>query len=91
MDTIMDVPSGKQPAAGPFARAVSAEVRAVMARHRVSATLLAERAGLSRSYLGKKLRDEAPFTFNDIESICVAMREDLLGLLNAAGARSPQD
>lgn len=91
LSTVMHVPSGKQPESGPFARAVSAEVRAVMARHRVSATLLASRAKMSRSYLGKRLRDEVPFTFNDIEAICRAMREDMLGLIQAAAGRLPVD
>ena len=86
LSTVMHVPSGKQPESGPFARAVSAEVRAVMARHRVSATLLAGRAKMSRSYLGKRLRDEVPFTFNDIEAICRAMRMGVSGEVNKARA-----
>lgn len=61
-----------------------------MARHRVSATLLASRAGMSRTYLGKRLRDEVPFTFNDIEAICVAMRDDVLGLIQSAASRLPE-
>lgn len=76
----MGMPTGRQPESGPLARAISAEVRAVMARHRVSAVLLAERSGLSRSYLGKRLRDEVPLTFNDIEAVCHAMREDPVSL-----------
>lgn len=84
MGTLMNMPAGKQPESGPFARAVSAEIRAVMARHRVSAALLAQRAGLSRSYLGKRLRDEVAFTLNDTEAICDAMREDLEELFRAA-------
>lgn len=83
----MHMPSGKQPASGPFARAVSAEIRAAMARHRVSALLLSTRSGLSRSYLGKRLRDEVAFTFNDVESICESIREDLPGLMQAAFKR----
>lgn len=80
----MIVPSGKQAEAGPFARAIAAEIRAVMARHRVTMTLLADRAGMSRSYLGKRLRDEVALTLNDVEAICDAMREDLSGLMLAA-------
>jgi len=83
----MIVPSGKQAEAGPFARAISAEIRAAMARHRVTMTLLAERADMSRSYLGKRLRDEVAFTLNDVEAICTAMREDLPGLMQAAFKR----
>lgn len=87
----MNMPLGRQPAPGPFARAISAEIRAVMARHRVSAVLLAPRANMSRAYLGKRLRDESSFTFNDVEAICRAMREDLPGLIHAAFRRMEQD
>lgn len=87
----MVMPSGKQPPSGPFARAISAEVRAAMGRHKVSAVLLATRAKMSRNYLGKRLRDESPFTLNDIEAICKAMREDLPGLMQAAFHRMQQD
>jgi len=72
----MSMPSGKQPVAGPLARAFSAHVRMVMARDRVTAQVLAESIGISRSYLGKRLRDEVPFTLNDVELICQAMGID---------------
>ena len=52
-----------------------------MARHRVSSVLLAERANMSRTYLGKRLRDEVSLTFNDVDIICAAMREDPAGLI----------
>ena len=84
---LMSMPSGKQSESGPFARAISAEIRAVMARHRVTMTLLADRAGMSRGYLGKRLRDEVAFTLNDVEAMCEAMREDLPGLMQAAFER----
>ena len=73
----MPVPSGTQPEPGPLARAVSAQVRALMAEHRITAQALAERAGLSRSYLGKRLRDESSMTINDIEAICIALGVEL--------------
>jgi DNA-binding phage protein len=65
----MVMPTGKQPEPGPLSRAFSAHVRMVMARDRITAQGLAEAAGLSRSYLGKRLRDEVPFTLNDVEAI----------------------
>lgn len=73
----MPVPSGTMPAPGPLARAVSAQVRALMAERRMTAKTLADAAGLSRSYLGKRLRDESSFTVNDIEAICDALGEPL--------------
>jgi len=84
----MVVPSGKQPEPGPFARAVSEEIRASMARHRVSGAQLALRAGLSQSYLSKRLRDEVAFTANDVEAICKVLGEDLEQLLVAAARAS---
>jgi transcriptional regulator with XRE-family HTH domain len=70
----MSVPSGKQPVPGPLARAFSRRVRLEMTDQGITAKDLATTAGLSRSYLGKRLRDEAPFTLNDVEAICVALR-----------------
>lgn len=48
-----------------------------MADQRVTAQALAEATGISRSYLGKRLRDEAPFTLNDVEAISRALGMDL--------------
>jgi transcriptional regulator with XRE-family HTH domain len=55
-----------------------------MARHRITAKGLAISAGLSPSYVTKRLRDEAPFTLNDIEAICAALGEDIQAVLQAA-------
>jgi transcriptional regulator with XRE-family HTH domain len=80
----MVMPSGSQPAPGPFARAVSAEIRIAMARHRVSGAELARNADRSQSYLSKRLRDEVAFTANDVADICQVLGEDLETLLVAA-------
>lgn len=73
----MPVPLGSQPSPGPLARAVAAQVRTLMAEHSITAQDLAKKAGLSRSYLGKRLRYESSFTVNDIEAICIALNEPL--------------
>lgn len=73
----MSMPSGKQPVPGPFARAFSERVRQVMEREGITASALAGAAGLSRNYLGKRLRDEVPFTLNDVEAISQALGLDL--------------
>lgn len=75
MDTLMHMPSGKEAASGPLARAVSAEVRATMARHRISGAKLANLVGMSQSYISRRLLDDAPFTLNDVEAICRALDE----------------
>lgn len=80
----MIVPSGKQQESGPFARALSAEVRAILARQRITVKRLAEDAGMSPTYLGKRLRDEASLTLNDAEAICQALGEDLQSFVNSA-------
>jgi len=73
----MIMPSGKQPVPGPLARAFSAHVRVVMERDGVTASALSVAAGVSRNYLGKRLRDEVPFTLNDVEAISRALGLDL--------------
>lgn len=69
----MSMPSGSQPVPGPLARAFSAHVRMVIERDGVTHTALAKAIGQSRNYVGKRLRDEMPFTLNDVESISLAL------------------
>lgn len=69
----MPVPSGKQPEPSPLAREFSAHVRMVMSRDHWTMQALADKAGISRTYLGKRLRDEVPFTLNDVEAISLAL------------------
>lgn len=77
--TIM--PAGKEPEPGAFARAVSDQVRLALTRHRVSGAQLADKIKRSKSYVSKRLRNEASFTANDLEAICRVLGEDLLQLL----------
>jgi transcriptional regulator with XRE-family HTH domain len=90
------MPTGKQQEAGRFARAQSAEVRAALARQQMTIKELALRAGLSPSYLGKRLRNEASLTLNDLEAVCGALNEDIetfivTALAAARKARERQD
>lgn len=89
----MCTPSGMQPEPGKFARATTDEINMSMARHRISDAQLALKTSRSQSYLSKRLRNEVPFSANDIEEICKALDEDLLGLMvaavRAAGLGSP--
>jgi transcriptional regulator with XRE-family HTH domain len=79
-----DVPSGSQPIPGPFARAVSDEIRIAMTRRRVSGAQMAAMIGRSQSYVAKRLRNDAAFTPNDVEDICQVLQEDLESLLVSA-------
>lgn len=83
----MPMPKGTQPESGPFARALSAEVRAAIARQRSNAKELALKSGMSESYLGKRLRDQAPLNANDIEKVCRFLGEDLLSIVTAAASK----
>ena len=78
------MPSGFQPAPGPFARAICAEIRLAMTRRRVTGAELARRTGRSQSYMSKRLRDESAMTANDVSDICEALEVDLEALLVAA-------
>lgn len=75
------MPRGTTPESGPLARAVSEEVRVALARRRMSVKELADASGLSPSYLGKRLRDEAPLSVNDIEVIWLALGEDPITII----------
>ncbi|WGL50675.1 helix-turn-helix transcriptional regulator [Nocardioides sp. BP30] len=75
-------PHGTQTA---LARAVAAEVRALMAVERISVRELALSAGFrSHNYLAIRLRDEKPLTLDDVEMICAALGEEPTDLLQRA-------
>lgn len=58
-----------------------------MAEQNLTAVALAKKAGLSRSYLGKRLRDEASLTSNDIEALIDALGVDIITFANDAVRR----
>lgn len=69
----------------PFARAVSAEARARMAARRITLRELAAAAGFSsHNYLAIRLRDEKPFTLDDVDRISQFFEESALEFLSAA-------
>lgn len=76
-----NMPRGSEPKPGKFAVAISDEIRLAMTRHRVSGSQVAEMTGRSQSYISKRLRNEASFTANDLELICLGLSEDLLSLV----------
>jgi transcriptional regulator with XRE-family HTH domain len=61
-----------------------------MGRHRVSGMQLAGLTGMSQNYIAKRLRDEAPFTINDVEKICEVLKEDFVLLMTNAAAHLDQ-
>ncbi|AXH44411.1 helix-turn-helix DNA-binding domain protein [Arthrobacter phage Kumotta] len=80
----MSVPASKQAESGQLARAFSAELRAALARRRISAKQFALSIGMTPAYLNKRLRDEAPFTLNDVEAIIKKMGADWDGVAQTA-------
>jgi transcriptional regulator with XRE-family HTH domain len=84
---MFNMPAGKEPKPGAFARAVSDEIRHAMTNHRVSGAQLAGMIGRSQSYVSTRLRNVQSFSANDVETICKALDEDLLKMLTAAVRR----
>lgn len=82
--TLLNMPTGSQPKPGPFASAVSDEIRLAMTRRRINGVQLAVKVGRSQAYISTRLRNEMSFTVHDIETICEALGEDPLRLLTRA-------
>jgi transcriptional regulator with XRE-family HTH domain len=59
-----------------FGRTISAEIRARMAARRISGKQLAALAGMSQNYLATRLRDEKPFTLDDVETLMDHLAEN---------------
>ncbi|MGW4718326.1 helix-turn-helix domain-containing protein [Nocardia sp. NPDC004260] len=83
---------------GPWARAMSAEVRALQGEHRLKLKDLAEAADLKPTYLGDRLRDDQPLNLNDIEALAAVFGMTPLDLMQravatgkAAAAQPPQE
>lgn len=64
-----------------YREAVAAEVRAAMARERMTQAVLAQRAGMSRPALSDRLACKRPFDCDQIIRICIALDLDPLDLL----------
>jgi transcriptional regulator with XRE-family HTH domain len=81
MDTM---PAGKMQESRELARAVSAEIRATLARQNMLIKDLAKQSGISQGYMGKRLRDEAPLNLNDLQAICDVFGKDVVAFMTAA-------
>lgn len=77
-----DFPSGTR---APFARAVTAELRARMAAERITLRDFAAKAGFkSHNYLAIRLRDEKPFTLDDVDLVAAFFDESGAEFIAAA-------
>lgn len=66
--------------------AVAAEIRAELARQRLSARRAAARLGWTQAYLSRRLNGDVPFDVEDIEALA-----DLLGVVPERFFRSNRD
>jgi excisionase family DNA binding protein len=80
------MPRGPADPPGPLAGEFTEAVREHMSRRGVSGLELAKRIGISQNYIAKRLRHEAPFTFNDIENIATALQIPVGLLVPGVGA-----
>lgn len=87
----MTMPLGKQNQSGPFSRAVSAEVRAILARTRTHASQLSDSMGVSPSYISNRLRDKYSFSLNDVEALTQALGLDLVEFVTAAARQAVEE
>lgn len=87
----MTMPLGKQSQSGPLSRAISAEVRATLARTRTHASQLSAAMGVSPSYISNRLRDKMSFTLNDVEAISQALGMNLVDLVTAAAQQAVEE
>lgn len=76
-----------------LARCVSAEIRARMGAQRWSANRLAPLARMSQNYLSVRLRDEKPFTLDDVEALLevLAPAQDWWQFFKEASERHAED
>lgn len=69
-----------------LARQVADEVRAVIARRRLSQQAVAEAAGMTQSYLARRLVGVIPFDVTDLERLSRALDVPVASLLPAVAA-----
>lgn len=59
-----------------LASAVAGEVRAEMARQRLTAVQVADAAGMTKGYLHRRLTEQSPFTLADLERLAAVLHVD---------------
>lgn len=66
---------------------IADEIRAEMARQKLTAVSLAARAGVKRGTLARKLRGERDFTFREVEGVAQALGMPMWRLVAGAETR----
>ncbi len=67
---------------------VAAEVRAMIARQRLSQTVVADRADIARSTLSRKLQGATPFTIDELYRLAEVFGIDAAELLPATRVKA---
>lgn len=78
------MPAAPKKTPGPFSRAISAEIRALLGRRHFNQRQLADATGLSPNYVSKCLTDKQPFNTADLESIAEVLGTTPERLIQAA-------
>lgn len=68
---------------------VAEEIRVLLVRRRLSATVLARQIGVTQSYLARRMAATQPFTLDDLERIAKALGVRVVDLFPQA-AREPE-
>lgn len=71
---------------GPFATAISAQMRAELGKQRISANQLSKLVPISQPTLSKRLRDDGAFSIDEVELICEALGIDVFEFVASAHA-----
>lgn len=67
--------------AAPIRQTVASEVRATMARQRISGSELARRMGVSQPYLHRRISGELPFDIDDLDRVAGFLNVTIADLL----------
>lgn len=66
---------------------IAAELRAILARRRISAAELARQLGWAQSYMARRLDGRVALDADDIEAIATTLKVDIVDLMPPRGAR----
>ena len=74
----------------PLRVTIAEEIRALMARRRLSAVRLGVAIGRSQSYMSRRLTGEVPFDLDDLDAICATLDVPISALIGSPEPKSRQ-
>lgn len=72
---------------GPLREQVAEEVRALMARRRISGVQIAKRIGRSQTYIWRRLSGETAFDLDDLQALAVVLDVEVIDLFGYSKSR----